>query len=198
MEGLMHRYALMSVLVLLAVTGCAGRDFVRPQTDSLLLSKTSEAEIRQRFGKPYREGTVVKNGQTLKALSYAYAEGGPSLAGGVVPSRGQGFYFLDGILVGHDFTSSFGEDKTDFDIAKVKQIREGQATEASVVDLLGKPHGVYLYPLVKDRSDRAVVYQYQQTRGTAFNLKFYNQLLVVTLDSNGVVKIVELTSTGER
>src|SRR5258705_3115884 len=158
----MRQRALTALFLLLFTAGCTGRDFARPQTDSLILSKTTDAELRQRFGKPYREGTVIKNGETLKTLSYAYAEGAPSLAGGVVPARGQGFYFLNGVLVGHDFTSSFGEDRTNFDIAKVQQIKEGQATEASVVNLLGKPQGVYLFPLIKDRTDRGIVYLYQQ------------------------------------
>src|ERR1041384_8732717 len=90
---LTRRHALMCVFLLLVSAGCAGRDFVRPHTDSLLLSKTTDAEIRQRFGKPYREGTVIKNGETLKTLSYAYAEGASSLAGGGVRARGQGLYF---------------------------------------------------------------------------------------------------------
>jgi hypothetical protein len=161
------RRAVMVIALIVVAVGCAGRDFVRPSTDSLLLSKTTETEIRQRFGKPYREGTMVKNGETLRTLSYAYAEGAASLAGGVVPARGQGFYFR-------------------------------QATEASVIALLGTPQGVYLYPLIKDKASRAMVYLYQQTRGSALNLKFFNQLLVVTLDDRGVVKDVELTSSGQR
>jgi hypothetical protein len=46
--------------------------------------------------------------------------------------------------------------------------------------------------------DRARVYLYSQTRGPAFNLKFYQQLLVVTLDSNGLVKDSQFTSSGQR
>ena len=192
------RRACMVIALIVVAVGCAGRDFVRPSTDSLLLSKTTEIEIRQRFGKPYREGTMVKNGETLRTLSYAYAEGAASLAGGVVPARGQGFYFREGILIGHDFTSSFSEDRTDFDAAKVAQIKQEQATEASVIALLGTPQGVYLYPLIKDKAGRAMVYLYQQTKGSALNLKFFNQLLVITLDDRGVVKDVELTSSGPR
>jgi hypothetical protein len=194
----MRRHVGVVVVALLVATGCAGRDFVRADADSLILSKTTETEIRQRFGNPYREGTVVKNGETLKTLNYAYATGAASLAGGITPARGQGFYFSNGVLVGHDFTSSFDEDKTDFDLAKAKQIRRGEATEASVVTLLGKPQGVYRYPLIKAKDDRAIVYRYEQVKGTAFNLKFYNQQVVVTVDGNGLVKDVELSSAGER
>ncbi|MEX2221253.1 MAG: hypothetical protein WEG40_05575 [Candidatus Rokuibacteriota bacterium] len=64
--------------------------------------------------------------------------------------------------------------------------------------LLGPPHGVYRYPLVADQDTRATVYLYEQTRGTALNLKIYRQILVVQFDSAGVVKDVEFSATGER
>jgi len=194
----MSRLGLAGMVLVLAATGCAGRDFTRPQPESLSLGKTTEAEVRQRFGDPYRGGTTIKNGETMKTLSYAYATGASSLAGGVTPSRGQGFYFWNGVLVGHDFTSSFDQDRTDFDASKVQQIKKGETTEAGVVGLFGRPQGAYTYPLIPDKGDRAIVYLYHQTKGSAFNLKFYQQLLVVTLDGNGLVKDSQFTSAGQR
>ena len=194
----MRQHVLIGVVLLFVATGCAGRDFTRPQPESLVLGKTTESEIRQRFGDPYREGTVIKNSETIKSLSYAYASGASSLAGGVTPARGQGFYFWNGVLVGHDFTSSFDQDRTDFDGSKVQQIKKAETTEAGVVGLFGKSQGVYKYPLIADKSDRAIVYLYNQTKGSAYNLKFYNQLLVVTLDANGLVKDVQFSSGGQR
>jgi outer membrane protein assembly factor BamE (lipoprotein component of BamABCDE complex) len=190
--------AVLSIALIVLAAGCAGRNFTRAETESLVLGKTTESEIRQRFGDPYREGTAVKNAETMKTLVYAYASGAASLAGGVTPSRGQGFYFWNGTLVGHDFTSSFDEDKTDFDQAKAQQIKQGETTEAQVLALLGKPQGAYTYPLIKDRGARAIVYQYAQTRGSAFDLKHYQQLLVVTLGADGVVKDAEFTSSGQK
>ena len=178
--------------------GCAGRDFKRPAIESLAVGQATEAEIRQRFGTPYREGTVLKNNETMKTLAYAYATTASSAPGGVVPSRGQGFYFWRDVLVGHDFTSSFAEDKTDFDATKAQQIHKGETTESQVVALLGTPHGIYTYPLINNRDARAVVYLYQETKGTAFNLKFYNQILVVQFNPTGVVTEVEFTATGQR
>ncbi len=96
-------------LVLAALGGCAGRDFTRPPADTLALGKTTEPEIRQRFGDPSRQGIVMRNGETMKSLSYGYASGAGSLAGGLTPSRGMGFYFWNGALVGHEFTSSFDD-----------------------------------------------------------------------------------------
>jgi len=192
----MRRLTLLAIAVL-ALTGCAGRNFVRPQADSLVVGQTTDQELRQRFGDPYREGTKLVNGETVKTLAYAYATGGGSLVGGLVPARGQTFYVWNGVLVGHDFTSSFDEDKTDFDTSKAQSIRKGETTEAGVVSLFGKPHGVYRFPLVKGTGERGVVYLYSQVRGSAFNLKFYEQRLVVTL-ADGVVRDVELTASGER
>jgi len=185
-------------LLLVALGGCAGRDFTRPPTDSLALGKTTEREIRERFGDPYRQGTVLRNSETMKSLSYAYASGAASLAGGLTPARGMGFYFWNDALVGHEFTSSFDEDKTDFDVAKVPQIRKGESTEAAVTALLGPATGGYIYPMIADKTARALVWIYPQTRGTAFGLKHYQQLLVVTVASTGVVSDVQLTTSGER
>ena len=135
-------------LALVAFGGCAGRDFTRPPADTLTLGKTTEQEIRQRFGDPYRQGTVVRNGETMKSLRYGYASGAASLAGGVTPSRGMSFYFWNDTLVGHEFTSSFDTDTTDFDAKKVPQIRKGETSESEVTALLGSPHGAYVYPLI--------------------------------------------------
>jgi len=194
----MSRRVLVILALLLLSAGCAGRDFKQPAPDSLVVGKATEAAIRQRFGTPYGEGTVMKNNETMKTLSYAYSTIASSAPGGVVPARGQGFYFWRDVLVGHDFTSSFPEDKTDFDAAKAQQIKKGETTESAVVALLGRPHGVYTYPLIKDKGARAGVYRYQETKGSAFNPKFYNQILVVQFDGAGVVTEVEYTATGER
>lgn len=194
----MRRHVLLASILLLMTTGCAGKDFVRAQPESLTIGQTTETEIRQRFGNPYREGTQVKNGETMKTLSYAYNTGAPSLAGGVNSAREQGFYFWNGVLVGHDFTSSFDQDRTDFVVSRVKRIKKEETTEAEVVTLFGRPQGMYSYPLIPDKGDRAIVYRYHQTKGSVFNLKFYQQLLVVTLDSTGLVKDSQFTSAGQR
>src|SRR5712691_706366 len=113
-EAPMRRHLFTALMLLLAVAGCVGRNFVRPQADSFSLGKTTEAEIRQRFGKPYQEGTVVKNGETMKSLSYAYASVTATsvlCARGITPVRAQVFYVWNGALVGHEFTSSYDADK---------------------------------------------------------------------------------------
>ncbi len=194
----MSRRILVILALALVSAGCAGRDFKRPALESLAIGQATEAEIRQRFGAPYREGTVLKNNETMKILSYAYATSASSVPGGVVPARAQEFYLWRDVLVGHHFTSSFPDDRTDFDGAKAPQIKKGETTEPAVVSLLGAPHGVYRYPLIADRDARAAVYLFEQVKGSAFNLKLYRQILVVQYDATGVVKELEYTATGDR
>lgn len=194
----MVRRALAIVALLLVAGACAGRDFTRLPPDSLAVGKTGEAEIRQKLGTPYREGTVVKNNETMKVLTYTYTTTAASPPGGLVPARAQELYFWGDALIGHHFTSSFGRDRTDFDIAKVPLIKKGETTESAVVTLLGPPHGAYRYPLIGDKEGRAAVYVYEETKGTAFNVKLYRQILVVQFDAGGVVKEVEFTASGQR
>jgi hypothetical protein len=194
----MSRRIITIVALLLVSAGCAGRDFTRPPIESLAVGQATEAEIRQRFGTPFREGTVLKNNETMKVLSYAYASSASSAPGGEVPARAQEFYLWRDVLVGHHFTSSFPNDKTDFDGAKAPEIRKGETIESAVVSLLGPPHGAYRYPLIADKDARASVYLFEQAKGTAFSLKFYRQILVVQYDGGGVVKDVEYSAAGER
>jgi hypothetical protein len=194
----MSRRLLTSLALLLLSAGCAGRDFARAPMDSLAVGKATEAEIRQRFGTPYREMPVVKNNETMKVLGYAYTTTLTSPPGDLIPARTQDFYFWRDVLVGHHFTSSFPADRTDFDGTKAQQIKNGETTEAAVVGLLGPPHGTYRYPLIADKDARAAVYVYEEAKGTTLNPKVYRQILVVHYDGAGVVKGVEYSATGER
>ena len=109
---------------LLALAGCAGRDFTRAAPDSLVLGKTTYAEIVARFGTPYREGTMLRTNQMVKHITYAYSvAGGTPLHDGVTAARAQAFYFADLVLVGHDFSISFEVDHTDFSEARVTEIK---------------------------------------------------------------------------
>jgi hypothetical protein len=179
------------------LSGCAGRDFVRPASETFRNGHTTYPEIVARFGPPYREGSVVKNDKTVKTIGYAYAAaGGQPHRAGVTPARAMGFYFYDGVLVGHEFVSSWAEDHSDFDEGKVKDIMKGKTTRAELIALLGKPAGYYIYPMIKTSPGDAAAYVYTETRGSAFNLSFYRKLLLVTLDAAGVVSDVEFTSSG--
>ena len=191
--------AYLTVALALIVAGCAGSNFTKQPDDALVLGQTSRQDILQRLGSPYREGTVTKNGKQLKTMTYAFATtGGTPAREGVTPARGQGFYFLDDKLAGYDFTSSWKEDQSNFDGAKVPAIKRGVSTRDDVVRLVGTPRGKYAYPLIAEPNRQADVYLYAETRGGPFNVKFYQKHLVVTYDERGVVTHVDYQELGQK
>lgn len=187
---------ILTAVVVVVFAGCAGKDFVRPDSGSLKNGQTTYNQIIGQFGKPYAEGSVLKNNKQVKTVSYAYASlGGKSHRGGT-PARGMGFYFLSDTLVGYEFVSSFAEDNTDFDEMKINQIFEGKTTLDEVVKLLGKPSGNYIYPLIESSSEEAAVYAYSETKGSGFKVRMFRKMLIITYDSDRVVTKVEYTSAG--
>jgi len=187
---------IFAVIVVVVLAGCAGKDFVRPDSGALKNGQTTYNQIVQQYGKPYAEGSVLKNEKFVKTVSYAYASvGGKSHRGGTA-ARAMGFYFIDDTLVGYEFVSSFAEDNTDFDEMKINQITEGKTTLDEVIRLIGKPSGYYIYPLIESNSEEAAAYVYTETKGSAFNMKMFRKMLVITYDSSRVVTKVEYTSFG--
>ena len=194
----MRRLVLLAALVAMNVllVACAGgKEFVRPSSDELVLGKTTEQEIRKRMGDPERQGTVFRNGQTVTTLSYGYALAVPYVDD--VKTRAMGFYFLNGTLVGYEFTSSFDGDKTRFDESKIGNIQRGQTTRQDVIALFGRPGGMYAYPLLKDKDAIALVYFFIDSERHPFGatVKQTRKLLVVPIDRQGVVSDVEYTAS---
>src|SRR5262249_1389422 len=147
---------------------------------------------------------MLKNEQTVKTVTYVYASkvAGPALVDGVTPARATAFYFNDLILVGHEFTSSFKEDHSDFDETKVTKIKKGETTKAQAIELMGAPTGMYVYPLIQRRNDSGLVYLYSQTRVIpipfAPKILNYRKALIVSVDESGVVSNVEFAASGEK
>lgn len=85
---------LLAVALLSLLLGCAGRDFVRPDQDTLVNGKTTYSQVIEKFGPPRQEGTAIKNDKTVKTMSYGYAAmGGKPVQEDVVPARVMGFIF---------------------------------------------------------------------------------------------------------
>ena len=191
------RWMALGLAVLAA--GCAGTDFTRPAPETLVLGKTTYAEINARYGSPYREGSLLKNDKNVRQATYAYAAtGGEPLVSGVTAARAMTFSFLDQVLVGHEFTSSFKSDHTDFDTARVPQIKKGETTRAQVIALMGPPAGLWIHPMVKSQDDQGLVWIYGQTRASGFSISVHQKVLVVAVSPTGVVTEVDLTVSGER
>jgi len=192
----------VSITVFIAVflTSCAaGTDFKRMEINQLTYESDTPKTIKQKLGNPYSEGTIAKNGKQFKTISYAYASGrGSGAYQGVTPGRSQGFYFFQNKLVGHEFTSSWEVDSTDFDESKISEIKEGNTTIQEVIELLGSPNGEYIFPLTTNETEKAKVYLYSQVKGSAFSMKFYRKVLIVTHDESGIVTEVDYVSSGEK
>jgi hypothetical protein len=186
--------------LLLALTGCAGRDFVRPSSNTFTLGQTSYSQVLQQMGEPRNAGEVLKNGKNIKSISYAYAsKGGDPLEDGVIPARALIYYFDNDILVGQSFLSSFKSDSSNFDNTRIESIKKGQTTRAEAIQILGKPTASFIPPMVKATAGEAIGYSYQTTRGSAFTgLKFFRKMLLVSFDDKGLVSDIEYSSSGTK
>ena len=190
---------LVALTLISGLLGCAGKDFVRPDASTLRNGQTTYAQATASFGKPFAEGSAIKNDKTVKTVSYAYASlGGKPIRDGVVPARAMGLYFYEDKLVGYEFMSSWAEDHTDFDQTKTSQIAKGQTTQAEVVNLLGKPSGYVVYPMIKATAGQAAVYAYLEVSGGPFARKSYRKTLIVSFDDTGVVTDVDFSATGTK
>lgn len=191
------RVAVVLIVAALLAACAAGTNFARLSGPQLRLGQDTEASLRQRLGSPYKEGAVTKHNRQFRTLAYAYSVGGKAAVQGVTPARGQTFYFLDRVLVGHDFSSSWAEDSTNFDESRIPEIVTGQSKVAEVVGLLGEPGGEYIYPLTSKKGERAKVYSYNQVSGSVFALRILAKSLIVSYDENGVVTDLEFTKSGQ-
>jgi hypothetical protein len=193
---------LLTVVALAGVLAAcgAGRDFQRVPDSQLALGRTTEAEIDARLGDPYQQGVVKKNGKdvTSKSFSFAQAMGGNAVDKDIVAGRTQVFYFHEGKLVGHGFSSTWRNDSTDFDETKVGQIVKGESTYADVVRLLGEPGGRLGYPMTESPDLHAVTYRFSQVNGRGNKMKIFVKALEVTLDRNDMVTGVAYSESGEK
>lgn len=182
-------------LVLLAAACSTETGLKRPEPGTLQLGKTTEADIRSRFGEPRGAATRLINDRPLKTLSYSYAESPADVQ--VVPVRVMVFMLAEDVLVGYQYLSSFAADATDFDEARVGRIQRGQTTARQLVDLIGTPGGEYIHPLAKVKGGRAYVYGYSRTENAGSGkLTTSTKTLVVNFDPTGVVIDVDLSMTG--
>lgn len=188
-----------SLAAALVFSGCAGTNFVRPDSGTFALGKSTSAEVAQKMGNPLQNGEMTKNEKLIKVAKYAYAEGaGQGTYPGVVPARAITFSFFEDKLVGQEFMSSFKTDSTDFDGTKIPGIVKGKSTRNDVTALLGKPTGEAIYPMIKSKDDSALIYGYSQAKGSVFDMKFHNKVLVVSFNGQGIVTDVEYVSSGDK
>jgi hypothetical protein len=190
---------IFAIALLVGLAACAGREFTRPDMATLQNGMTTYAQVIERFGHPYAEGSLVRNGKTVRTVNYAHSSAaGKPAREGIVATRSMAFYFYDNMLVGHEFLSSWAEDSTDFDETERRKIIRGTTTEAEVIALLGKPSGYEIYPMIESTSGKAAVYAYSELESVVLGRKAYRKVLVVTFDGAGVVTALDYTSVGSK
>ena len=135
------------ILCCALVVGCTapvGRNFTRSPADTVVLGKTTRQDIVNRMGIPFEQSKMARNEVVVSTATYKYW---------VPPAyeRFQNFFYVDDVLVGHQYSSTAKEDSTDFDVTLLNRIRKSETTESEVMKLLGRPSGEFIYPFIKDR-----------------------------------------------
>jgi hypothetical protein len=191
--------SLLAVLTVALASGCAGTNFKRSDAQSVVLGHTTVAEVTRIMGTPRQTGEILANGQKLRLMTYAYAAaGGEPQEQGVTPARGMTYSTFNEVVVAQTFISSFKQDATDFDDAKVASIVKGKTTRTEVLALLGPPHGEAVYPVIKEKTHKAVMYNYTHVKMVLLNPKIHSKSLVVAFGPSDVVEEVIYASNGQR
>jgi hypothetical protein len=209
MIGCIKSAILITVVIFLAACG-TGPEFKRPEPESLILGQTTFEEILQRFGK--FDDSAVENidGKMTKSIFYTNANTYATPAfSSVIPTRCLSFHFIDDILVGHIFNSSYKVDSTYFEPTKVKQIKKGITTRSQVIDLFGNKYGACLFPQFsyikrsiekefKNEEGKGIWYSYFQTKQSGhMTLDGYGYEIIVSFNKDDIVSNIYFRSSGK-
>jgi len=175
-------------LLVLLLTACGGKNFIRPDSQSLIVGTTSYADVVKQLGEPIRKGTLTKNDLIVQNISYSYAEAVPFST--ILSSRAMVFYFHDGLLVGYDYASSFSGEKqaAAIDDEKVAQIKKGDKKEKAIA-LLGTPSGEFIFPMTAPKGTSSVMYSFISTSRVPFigGVKVTKKVVTITVGPNGLI-----------
>ena len=183
-----------SLFIVILLTSCGGKDFIRPQSDSLNLGSTTYDQIITNHGEPRRTGNLTRSGIPLKTITYSYAVAVPFTT--KLSSKAMVFVFDNNVLVSYDYASSFEDDKelANYDDEKVKKITNGDKKD-KVISILGRPGGEAIYPVVATKGNSIFIYSFIDTYRIPFvpTARVSRKTLTISFDSNG--SVVEITST---
>ncbi|MDF1794380.1 MAG: hypothetical protein P1U88_20880, partial [Thalassobaculaceae bacterium] len=138
--------------------------------------------------------TETKDEKEIRTLFYTHTTlyTNDARVTGVPAARSQAFSFYEDTLVGHQFTSNFKSESTDFDESVVTSFKEGETTRADVVAKLGPPTGNWIYPMVEWPEDKAMRYGYGFVDTRKASMPRTVKRLTVVLRPDDVVRKVEL------
>ncbi len=157
----MNRFPMRMALATMALLAAAcTQGFMRPAREALVPGQAHYADVVRALGRPtFRNEDVTVNGEHITTADY-YTYRFPRSSLDDSPHRYLHCSFFKGVLVGEEYNSSFPEDATRFDPDKAHLLAIGRSTRTDVVAALGPPSGEIMYPLVKDRDGRGLVYWY--------------------------------------
>lgn len=190
----------LPLLAALWLSACAvGTPFVRPAPEVIELGKTTYAQVVERFGKPSDETRSRKDDQPLRAINYTHASDAEAAK---VPNtlgiRQIVFVFADDIVVAEGFVSSFASDSTDFDDRRVGEIVKGKTRCDDVVAMLGRPSMRAIYPVVDNRGESAIGYEFKYVKRPILQFKMFVKGLIVSCDAAGIVTSSSYSESGDR
>jgi hypothetical protein len=191
-------FATIVLAAALLLGGCAGKNFIKPDAAEFKLGETTYSQVVNKMGEPRSKGEEVKNGESIKTVTYAYAASGVEpFQAGVIPARAMRYYFNRDVLVGKEFVSSFKSDHSNFDEKKVPAIEKGKTTRPEVIRMLGRPSSSFIKPMVKETSSEAIGYSYSAASGGAFTgLKVSRKAVRIAFDKDDKVLEVDYSSSG--
>lgn len=190
---------LAALACLCVVAGCTtfGTNFSSEGVKKLSIGSTTEKEIIDAFGAPFKRQTRFENNIQYQVLSYIYGQG---MATGN-QFRQLDLEFRNGVLNAYVFNSQLKEDSTDFDIDAVSKLSKKPLTLSEVVSVMGHYNGEVRFPSIllkksfgilpeavpPQEASNAVIYLYakQEREGNLLNLRL--KLCIVYLTSDGSV-----------
>lgn len=195
MFALLNRVVITLAIVALSACVSVGRDFARPNMESMRSFNPDYDQIKSKYGKPWSEGSITENGKNIIKLTYGFGTNkGRPHKGDSVSVRTMEYYFFNNTMVGYDYFSSVRQDNTDFDETKRNAIINKKTTRSEVVALLGAPSGFRTYPMISATSGEAAVYMYiDYTKDQDYKISTVRHLLV-TYDVAGVVQDVNYST----
>lgn len=162
----------------------SGRDFAKPDTNTLVLGVTTPADVLATYGEPFERSSEPGDVAMIDAfeslqprppgLKKAMVKGEIarlrySFTHAALVSLGDGatarirlldVSFWNGKLIAYNFSSSFDRDATDFDDKKVSALVRGRTTVSDVLNEFGAPGGQAIYPSVARQGTRQYAWQY--------------------------------------
>ena len=193
------RIWLIALACLTAVFGCAtaGKEFSSEGFKQLNIGRTTEKEVLEIFGEPFKRQTRAENNIEYHFLTYSYARATVDAAKG----RYLDMEFTNGVLNGYLFASDLEGDSTDFDVDAVQKLKEKPAQVNDYVKLLGRPNGELLMPTIMLKKNfgtmpeavppanasKATIYLFSTLKRESRVLNSHVKLLIVYSSSDGAV-----------